>query len=292
MARKLPRLTKEQQDRLHENVGDLNIQKDAVSNFISDNLDVAEALEKEIQAKEEFKKKIEEKKETEKKEAPRMKKKLVLFAIVLIVIFIASYFYFSGVWKDDSGPYHEVNKFIYYYDDFEFRQNADSTWSTEVYNPFAQTIYLVSLHYGPRDLEEIPVYGKDVREWLTYTTYFKGKDNETVGAGYVLFDPDVNGSIHALAYNELMRNMKRGLQLDAHPALTHNVSENKLGIPVKNCSETEEPIIWLRHQEPAMIEYVDDHCIIVQGTDADLVKTANKLLWLFYSVMEPRKAFV
>ncbi|MCK4670316.1 MAG: hypothetical protein KAT43_03855 [Nanoarchaeota archaeon] len=281
MAKKgIPKLTKEQAKEVGKNVGQLDIIESKTSNFISDNIDIAEAIEKEIAEEE-------KNPETKKEEPVRNKKgRMIFFAIVLIVIFLASYFYFAGNWGTETSEHVEkINKYMYMYDDFEFRQNKDSTWSTEVYNPVLKTIYLVSLHYGPKDLEDIPVTG-NVRAWLPYTGNFSGQTNKTVGAAFVLFDPDVNGSIHALAYNELMRNIKRGLQLDSHPALTHNVSENKHGIPVKSCSGTIEPVIWLKHEDPVGISYDGGNCIIVQGTDENIVRAENKLLWLFYSVME------
>ncbi|MBW2987267.1 hypothetical protein KY336_01835 [Candidatus Woesearchaeota archaeon] len=248
---------------------------------------------------EERAKRSEELKKEEEKEkkpfSPRKKKILVVIVIIVFLIAIAGSAYLTYNYiknrpeKVDIPGLEMTNKHLYTYKGFEFRQNKDTTWSTQIFNPVTQTLFYVSLHYGPKDLYDIPI-DHSVRDWLTYAIEFTSEnaDNETVGATFITFEPDVQSGFHAIAYHELAKNLEEGLMLSPHPAVikeTNTTIGNKT-IPVKTCDSTDEPVILMLNNEPTKVSYNGKNCILVQGTEENIVKAANRLLYQFYSVME------
>jgi len=244
----------------------------------------------------EFKKEEDRKeKEGKKERSPGRKKIFTVIMTILIIIGISAsaytaYKYFKNQpEKVDIPGLQMTNRHLYTYNGFEFRQNKDGTWETQVYNPVTETLFIVSLHYGPKDIYDLPI-DHSARDWLTYALNFDsekaGKD--AVGAAFIVFDPDAEGGYHAIAYHELARNLERGLRLSPHPALTEetNVTIGNETIPVKSCGTTDEPMIVLVNKDPARIEYNGKNCIFVQGLNENLVKAENRLLYQFYSVME------
>jgi len=247
---------------------------------------------------EKAKRREELKKEEEKEKKPLSPRTKKILSIIMIIVFLmgiagSSYLTYnylkSRPEKIDIPDLEITNKFLYTYKGFEFRQNKDTTWSTQIFNPITQTLFIVSLHYGPKDIYNVPI-DHSVRDWLTYAIDFTSEnaDNESVGATFITFEPDVQSGFHAIAYHELSKNLKEGLMLSPHPAVTEEVNQtigNKT-IPVKKCDTTDEPIILLLHKGPTTISYNGKNCIIVQGLEENIVKAANRLLYQFYSVME------
>ncbi|MBD3259321.1 hypothetical protein GF371_01685 [Candidatus Woesearchaeota archaeon] len=234
-------------------------------------------------------------KEGKKERSPRKKKIFTVLMTIIIIVGISgsaytAYRHFKNQPEQTDIPGLDIrNKHLYTYKGFEFRQNKDGTWSTEVYNPVTETLFAISLHYGPKDIYDIPI-DHSVRDWLTYAINFESENSEkdAVGATFIMFEPDAEGGFHAVAYHELARNLERGLRLSPHPAVTEetNVTFGNMTLPVKSCDTTDEPIIILLQKEPAKVEYNGKNCIIVQGLEEELVKAENRLLYQFYSVME------
>ena len=54
---------------------------------------------------------------------------------------------------------------------------------------------------------------------------------------------------------------------------------------IKICGKTDEPVIYLRYKSPAYVD-LEGNCLIVQGEKEDLVKAANKALYVFYNIMK------
>jgi hypothetical protein len=241
-------------------------------------------------------KEMKEEEEKEKKPfSPRKKKILTIIVVLVLLVAIAGSAYLTYNYiknrpeKLDIPGLEITNKNMYTYKGFEFRRNKDTTWSTQIFNPITQTLFVVSLHYGPKDLYDIPI-DHSVRDWLTYAIDFTSEkaDNESVGATFITFEPDVQSGFHAIAYHELAKNLDEGLMLRPHPALTEETNQtigNKT-IPMKSCDSTDEPVILLLHKEPTKVSYNGKNCILIQGLEQNIVKAANRLLFQFYSVME------
>jgi hypothetical protein len=136
----------------------------------------------------------------------------------------------------------------------------------------------VPMRFGPKDVEDIPLYGSLDEEF----------DNaEKV---YFSFDPLGEDLTYiALAVGELTQSLTKAFGNEVAAVCSRNCSQSECdacqGRPILDCSNKEEAIISLIETEQPRI-VLKGNCIEVQGSGLDLVRQVDRLLLEFYGVIK------
>lgn len=158
----------------------------------------------------------------------------------------------------------------YVYNGYSFVK-ADGLWWTEV--EVKDRIIKVPLHYGPREVEQIPVTGK-----LT-SDFNKG---EKV---YVSIDPTINyDKYYTLGLMELNTNILQGVNRNIEAACSEEnpVCENRTVI---NCENTNgQPVVQLSVDKKPSVT-LKGTCIDIRGNGEELVKSVDLALYVWYKVL-------
>lgn len=158
----------------------------------------------------------------------------------------------------------------YVYNGYSFVK-ADGLWWTEV--EVKDRIIKIPLHYGPLEIENIPVTGKLTPE------FNKG---ETV---YISIDPEVNyNKYYTLGLMELNTNILQGVsrKIEAACSTQNPVCENRTVI---NCeSAVGQPVVQLSVDDVSSVT-LKGTCIDIRGNGEDLVKSVDRALYVWYKVV-------
>lgn len=168
---------------------------------------------------------------------------------------------FAGKLDPDEG---------YLYNGFSFVKFEDLWW-TEIYAG-GQRVQL-PLHFGPREVESIPIQG-------TLSDAFNAGD--TV---YVAIDPNAQGGHYAVAMSELSASIGQGINRNSKGACT--TEDSRCGDrKILNCEEPQGlPVVELAvAEESSVVGY--GSCIKISGTEYDLIKATERLLYQWYGVIE------
>ena len=148
---------------------------------------------------------------------------------------------------------------------------ADGLWWTEI-DAGSRTIK-IPLHFGPKEVEEIPVVGK------LSSQFDKGN---TI---YIAIDPEINyNKYYTLALMEMNNNILQGINRNIEAACTkENVAcDNRTII---DCDATGgKPVIELAVSESSEIEF-SGSCIKISGDGEALVKAVDRMLYTWYGIM-------
>lgn len=158
----------------------------------------------------------------------------------------------------------------YVYNGYSFVK-ADGLWWTEV--ELKDRIIKIPLHYGPLELENIPVTGKLTPEF---------NNGEKI---YVSIDPTVNyDKYYTLALMELNNNILQGINRNLEAACSEEnpVCENRTII---NCeSAAGQPAVQLSVADISSVA-LKGTCIDIRGNGEDLVKSVDRALYAWYKVI-------
>lgn len=158
----------------------------------------------------------------------------------------------------------------YVYNGYSFVK-VEGLWWTEI-NKFG-TLLKVPLHFGPKELEEVPI---------------SGELNPSFNEGDELFiaiDPDVQNKFYTLAISELSFNTVKGLDRIPVGSCTKEnwACENRT---ITSCENTQgKPVIELALADETKIE-LQGTCIKVSGKEYGIVKAVDRILYQWYGVME------
>lgn len=167
--------------------------------------------------------------------------------------------------------YHPENRNSYEYNGFHFTKYS-GLWYVRMQNLFSGKIYNIAIHYAPRELEDIPIYG----------TSDEFADIKWV---YITFDPlGEDMAYTALAAGELSLVFSRVSDIRTEAACTQAAEACKDRTTV-TCEKTLHPTIYLKEAEEPMIT-ITRYCITIQGKGPDLVRAVDKFLMIWYGVME------
>lgn len=158
----------------------------------------------------------------------------------------------------------------YVYNGFSFVK-ADGLWWTSV--EVSDRIIKVPMHYGPKDVETIPVSGKLTPE------FNKGEKI------YVSIDPTINyDKYYTLGLMELNTNILQGARRNIEAACSkeNTVCENRTIINCEN-NPLHQPVVQLVRDEKASVQLTGS-CIKISGKDEDFVKAVDKVLYGWYKV--------
>ncbi|PIN79424.1 hypothetical protein COV16_04350, partial [Candidatus Woesearchaeota archaeon CG10_big_fil_rev_8_21_14_0_10_34_8] len=174
--------------------------------------------------------------------------------------------------KDTDTAYvYNGYSFVYY----------DGLWYTQVLNAINGNLYDVPLHYGPKDLTDVIVYGD-------FNTFFEGIINGNIfnysKRYYLTFNPDdENMGYVALATGELTQNLVTTFDIAPVSACI----EEGVGcedVPIVTCENTDDPVLYLTSGEPTAV-YAEGNCITVQGNKEELVRAVDRFVLKMYNVM-------
>ncbi|MBI4983541.1 hypothetical protein HZC32_02755 [Candidatus Woesearchaeota archaeon] len=158
----------------------------------------------------------------------------------------------------------------YVYNGYSFVY-VDGLWWTEV-NRFG-TLLKIPLHFGPKEVEEIKIYGK-----LNQTEFNQG-DNV-----YIAINPNTISKYYTLAISELSFNVAKGIDKTPVGSCTE-LNPDCGNRTIISCNNTlGKPVIELAWENKTMI-FMSGSCIKVTGEGYGLVKAVDRLLLQWYGVM-------
>ena len=219
--------------------------------------------------------------------------RMFLIAVILLIAVIGLLVFFQPITKfifkpkiitiDDvhqktlEGKESETN---YVYNGFSF-VFADGLWFTKIIVPGTGKEFNIPLHYGPRDLVDIPV----TDGLKAYSTSYVTADKTF--QIYITFDPDKEDLAHTgLAISELSQNLVSVLNIRIIPACTKNHSAC-IDSAIINCANTDKPVLYVL-DEPGSEPGVElkENCITIKGDDFGLLKAVDRFLYQWYGIME------
>lgn len=190
-------------------------------------------------------------------------KKLViaaLFIVGLFAIFFISKYIFSEGKKIPS----------YTYNGFEFVK-MQGLWHTNWQRE--NEIFSVHLRYGPKESEDIPLLGVEEDEKFNVTDEL-----------YITFDPGLSLRYVALAASELSLNLLKVFDMKPIGACNKNLTTACHDRPIITCDNTDEAVVYLKEEAPTKIT-LRSNCIIIQGEGEELVRAADKVIWIQYGII-------
>ena len=106
-----------------------------------------------------------------------------------------------------------------------------------------------------------------------------------VNALYMSFDPySENVQYVGLAIGDLDTALIKVGGIVIHTACTIQDNDACVGVSIKNCENTNEPVIVVGQDKVAFVEQ-DGNCLKVYGKDIDIVRAADRLLLYWYGIM-------
>jgi hypothetical protein len=215
---------------------------------------------------EEQQEKTEEEKLKELKETARMRKIAVIVVIGFIVLFIIALAGVKYFVKPQTTEYPKVT-----YNNFEFTEIAD-TWYTQWQHE--NRLISLAMRFNPHEVENVTVLG-ELNE-----SFRKGEI-------YVTFDPysDQDSFKYlALAAAEMSQSLVKAFNKKVIPACTRDHNETCENLTIVTCEDTDKAVIHLVAEEPTQIK-LEDNCITLQGKEFEIVRSVDKLLYLWYKIM-------
>jgi len=213
----------------------------------------------------EEKKKTKEETEKEEKEAAKTRKVAVLAVVGFIILFFIALFGVKYFYSDKI-EYPTVN-----YNGFEFTKIAD-TWYTQWQND--EKLVAISARYNPYEVENITVLGELSKEfqqsdvYITFNPYSEPEDFKYL----------------ALAAADLSQSIGKAFSKKVIPACTKEHNETCKNRPIVTCEDTDKAVIHIIADEPTQI-VLKGNCIELQGKEFEIVKSVDKLLYIWYKII-------
>lgn len=191
----------------------------------------------------------------------------VIVALIVVVILSALLFYYLTKPEPQKGTL-TYNKF-----DFIYREDSD-IWTTQWQNN--GKLYNIYFHFNPLEAEKVPIYEKKPLSPSFNSSYF-----------LVTFDPLANNTDYfKIAVAELDLSLVRVFGRVPIAACSENSTLACHSRPIKNCDNTDEPVFYLKQEgQPSIV--LDDNCIIITGSNKDLIRAVDRLLYHWYRIIAP-----
>lgn len=167
----------------------------------------------------------------------------------------------NGELPEEEGYIYNNHSFVY----------VDGLWWTDVFTGERQL--RIPLHFGPKELENVTVTGKISND------FDKG---DTI---YVAVNPTVADKYYTLALMEMNNNIIQGINRNITGVCTEpdEICEER---EILNCKDAKGlPVIQLSLGGEAGIQFKDT-CILITGSEVDIVRSVDRLLYKWYGVME------
>jgi hypothetical protein len=256
--------------------------------------ELEESYEYGIINKEEYlkkKKEIEEGEEEikpgEKKESENLSRssdKILIIGIVILILLFVVVFFITRITKEQPKTIEDLHRLNiqgklkpeqgYLYKGAYSFVNLDGFWYTQLTSPSGKSLYNMALRYGPRDLENIRIFG-----YLNNSLFNEATDY------YVTFNPTGNDFSHvALAVSDFNQHMEKVFGKTPIAACDKNETAACEDRPIINCDNTDKVVLYVKEANQSLVKY-DNNCIIVEGKNFDLVKGIDRILLNFYGIM-------
>ena len=264
--------------------------------------ELEKSLEDSIISREEYEKKkmeIDEtpderpkEKEEEQKEVKLKSDRVLIISIILIVVaFVAmfSLFYFTKETPETIEDLHRLNlegklkpEQGYLYRDVYSFVKYDDLWYVQLVSPGGTRFYNVQFRYGPKEVEDINVYGYLDTDLLNNATEYYVTFDPTGN-----YDPDNGGTFSyvVLAVGDFNEHMTKIFFKKPIAACDKNETKACEGRPIINCDNTDKVVLYLKEADNLAV-YYDKNCIVVEGRGFDLVKGIDRVLYQFYNIIE------
>ncbi len=170
----------------------------------------------------------------------------------------------------------------YVYNGFSFIY-LDGLWYTQIQNKHSNILYDVPLHYGPKEVSDIPLIG-DPEPFFTLIANNSIANYEF--QTYLTFDPTGDQLQYVgLGTGELTQNMATIYSLAFIPACTNNNNESCQDTPIITCESTEDPVIFINVDDVPSVE-AEGNCLTIQGKGYDIVKAVDRLLLSSFGIIK------
>ena len=215
-----------------------------------------------------------------------------IISIVVIIAIIASIPYIydpepkisTGLVKiSASHPTSEKAK-KYVYNNIEFTRK-DDFWYADLKT--GNTVYSTEFYYGPREIENIQIAGENGN---VFGTAFQ---NEKL---YVTFDPNESKYARSENNESTMKYVALAVgQIDTHfiktfkkeitAACTNEEAPACFSRPIITCeNSTDTAVIFVREAAKPKITFAGN-CTIIEGREWDLIKAAENLVMIAYTII-------
>ncbi len=182
-------------------------------------------------------------------------------AVILVALIAGVYFLRSNYTTKDT----EVT-----YNNFKFTK-VESLWFTQV--QIGNQLYNVPLHYNPYEVENIAMIGDIDQRFQQDSTY-------------ITHDPAEGNLGHvAVAAAELSLNMATAFGIQPIAACSRNVTAACAARPIINCENTNASVVYLKEANFTRVD-LRGNCIVIQGTGQELIKATDKVLYVWYRVIQ------
>jgi hypothetical protein len=197
------------------------------------------------------------------KEKYKGKDTYFVIAVIVLFSFIALFFAVQHFYK--PAPRYEVVT----YNGFKFVKMSDLwyfNWQKD------GKMYVASLHFNPYEVEDIPVYG-EVDERFKQQHIYLTHDPAESGLKYV-----------TLTTAELTSNLVATQNIIIEAACSENKTKTCWSRPIITCENTNASVIYIKEAAEARID-LKGNCMVIQGKGYELVKAAEKALYIWYKIM-------
>ncbi len=216
------------------------------------------------------------------KEKEQKSQKFLLYIIGFIILIIAAFLITQNISKESEfvtkdemfnrvikGDVDEANGYMYNGYAFVFDDILKS-WFTRI--QIDDELIEISLHFGPRDLENVTIYGSLDERFNQKTIY-------------LTFDPNsTQMSYIAVSAAELSLNLAKGLNAIPVAACTSNESAC-IDRPILTCDNTDKPVIYIKKDNRTAV-MLDGNCVTLKGNEWGITKAVDKFLLNWYRIMD------
>ena len=257
--------------------------------------ELRESFEEGSITKHEYEKKIKEieampepKKEQKKEEVEEPKFKSDRILIVILVLIALSFVVFFGLRLFLEKPpltieeLHELNlkgklkpDQGYMYNDVYSFVKFDNSWYVQLKSEKGTKFYNIQFRYDPKSLENISIGGKLNKELFNNASSY-----------YVTFNPTGSDFSHvAVAVSDFNQHMTNVFIKQPIAACDRNRTFACMERPIITCNSTKEIVLYVKEANESKVSF-DNNCILVEGTGFDLVKEVDRILYVFYNIMD------
>lgn len=234
---------------------------------------------------EELDKKIEEINKAENQEEPKKStEKVLIISIVAIILLFIAIVAFGILSKPQPKTLEELHVLNlqgklkpqqgYVYKGVYSFVTFDNLWYTQLSSPKGTKIYSLALRYSPRELKDIVIEGAlDADLFDNQSEYYvtfnpTGKDFSSVG----------------LAVADFNTHMTKVFEKKPIAACDRNETEACKTRPIVTCNDADKLVLYIKESDKFRT-YYNNNCIVVEGSDFDLVKGVDRILYNLYDIM-------
>ena len=228
--------------------------------------------------------KVEEAKEDVKETILKSDKVLIIGVVLIILLFIAVFGlkYFTKEQPQTIEELHKLNlkgklkpEQGYLYNGVYSFVKFDNLWYTQFKSPKGTRLYNIQFRYGPKEVEPIKIYGSLDTELFNNASDY-----------YVTFNPAGKDFSHvAVAVADFNQHMTNIFFKKPIAACDRNQTWACRDRPIITCENTDNVVLYIKEANNTKV-YYDDNCIVVEGSDFELVKGVDRILFDLYEMME------